>query len=202
MFFTCHSEYLVLIEDKNLIGLAEGKMPTLGEYFKQERKKRGIELKDIEAKTKISAQILEFMEQDRADMLPPRAFLRGFLQVIAKEFDMDAVELIKHMEETLGPSDQPKQPFKYQKVSHWKTSLFIFIIISLFILIMAWLSLCKLNKENSTSNLTDCITATEVFVQPYGPKTKKEAILYQDYLTKINVLRYIPRYCLTTKTCL
>ncbi|MCD6570317.1 MAG: helix-turn-helix domain-containing protein, partial [Deltaproteobacteria bacterium] len=128
-------------------------MPTLGEYFKQERKKRGIELKDIEAKTKISAQILEFMEQDRADMLPPRAFLRGFLQVIAIEFDMDAVELIKHMEETLGPSDQPKQPFKYQKVSHWKTSLFIFIIISLFILIMAWLSLCKLNKENSTSNL-------------------------------------------------
>lgn len=161
-------------------------MQTLGEYFKEEREKRGIKLKEIEAKTKISAQVLKFVEEDQKDMLPPMAFLRGFLQVIAKEFDMDAVELIKHMEQTLGPYDQPeKESFRYQKVSRWKIPLFIFIIILLFILLMVCLSLWRSNKESSLSNLADCLAAEKTFMQTYNLKTKEETIAYQDHLTEI-----------------
>ncbi|HRR70093.1 MAG TPA: helix-turn-helix domain-containing protein, partial [Desulfomonilia bacterium] len=61
---------------------------TLGQYFKREREERGISLKEIEQKTKIPAQTLKFLEEDQVDVLPPRAFLRGFIQVISKEFDM------------------------------------------------------------------------------------------------------------------
>ena len=59
---------------------------TLGQYFRAEREKRGIDLKEIEERTKISAQTLRFLEDDQIDMLPPRAFLRGFLQVISSSY--------------------------------------------------------------------------------------------------------------------
>ncbi len=75
---------------------------TLGQYFKREREKREITLKEIEQTTKIPAQTLKFLEEDQIDVLPPRAFLRGFLQVIAKEFEFDEEELFRHMDETLS----------------------------------------------------------------------------------------------------
>ena len=75
---------------------------TLGQYFRAERENKGIDLKEIEEKTKISAQTLRFLEDDQIDMLPPRAFLRGFLQVISKEFGFDEEELVKYLDETIA----------------------------------------------------------------------------------------------------
>jgi cytoskeletal protein RodZ len=75
---------------------------TLGQYFKKERESREITLKEIEQTTKIPAQTLKFLEEDQIDVLPPRAFLRGFLQVISKEFSFDEEELVRHLDETLA----------------------------------------------------------------------------------------------------
>jgi cytoskeletal protein RodZ len=74
---------------------------TLGQYFRSERERRGISLKDIERRTKISCQTLVWLEEDNLEILPPRAFLRGFLQVISKEFGMDESELFRLMDESL-----------------------------------------------------------------------------------------------------
>ena len=92
---------------------------TLGQYFKREREKREITLKEIEQTTKIPAQTLKFLEEDQIDVLPPRAFLRGFLQVIAKEFDFDEEELIRHLDETLasyGKKEDTKKN-RFMKIS-------------------------------------------------------------------------------------
>lgn len=75
---------------------------TLGQYFKREREQREITLKEIEQRTKIPAQTLKFLEEDQINVLPPRAFLRGFLQVISKEFGFDEEELVRHLDETLS----------------------------------------------------------------------------------------------------
>ena len=80
---------------------------TLGEYFRSEREKRGLELKEIEERTKIPAQTLIFLEENQLDMLPPRTFLRGFLRVISREFNFDEEELLAHLEETLLPPTRP-----------------------------------------------------------------------------------------------
>lgn len=77
--------------------MAEDRL-TLGTYFKQERERRGIDLKEIEERTKISAQTLAFLEEDRLDLLPPRAFVRGFLMTIARDFSLDTEELLRFME--------------------------------------------------------------------------------------------------------
>ena len=85
---------------------------TLGEYFKREREIKGIDLKEIEERTKISAQTLIFLEEDQLDMLPPRTFLRGFLRVISKEFHFDEEELLAHLEETLASHEQKNKQAK------------------------------------------------------------------------------------------
>jgi cytoskeletal protein RodZ len=85
---------------------------TLGEYFKREREKKGLDLKEIEDRTKISAQTLIFLEENQLDMLPPRTFLRGFLRVISKEFHFDEEELLAHLEDTLTSHENRGKPAK------------------------------------------------------------------------------------------
>jgi cytoskeleton protein RodZ len=81
---------------------------TLGQYFRAERERLGISLKDIERRTKISCQTLVWLEEDNIEILPPRAFLRGFLQVISKEFGMDENELFRLMDESLYKIEKTK----------------------------------------------------------------------------------------------
>lgn len=85
---------------------------TLGEYFRNEREKKGIDLKEIEERTKIPAQTLIFMEENQLDMLPPRTFLRGFLRVISKEFHFDEEELLAHLDETLASHESRNKQVK------------------------------------------------------------------------------------------
>jgi cytoskeleton protein RodZ len=81
---------------------------TLGQYFRAERERLGISLKDIERRTKISYQTLVWLEEDNIEILPPRAFLRGFLQVISKEFGMDEIELFRLMDQSLFKIEKAK----------------------------------------------------------------------------------------------
>lgn len=106
---------------------------TLGQYFKLEREKRDITLEEIEKRTKISKQTLQFMEDDRIDVLPPRAFLRGFLQCIAKEFDMDGEELIRHLDEALADYDKNKNTNHLRRRKR-KGGLFYLVIILVIII--------------------------------------------------------------------
>jgi cytoskeletal protein RodZ len=113
---------------------------TLGQYFKQEREKREITLKEIEQTTKIPAQTLKFLEEDQIDVLPPRAFLRGFLQVISKEFGFDEEELVKHLDETLsshGKREEARSRFMGKSKGTSPLMRILFIVILLVILAAA-----------------------------------------------------------------
>jgi cytoskeletal protein RodZ len=118
--------------------MSEDKL-TLGQYFKREREKREITLKEIEQTTKIPAQTLKFLEEDQIDVLPPRAFLRGFLQVIAKEFDFDEEELVRHLDETLSSygkkDDAKKGRFIHRGKGRTMMLRLTFVIVLLVILI-------------------------------------------------------------------
>jgi len=47
---------------------------TLGQYFRSERERLGISLKDIERRTKISYQTLVWLEEDNIEILPRGPF--------------------------------------------------------------------------------------------------------------------------------
>lgn len=130
---------------------------TLGQYFKRERENREISLKEIEQITKIPAQTLKFLEEDQIDVLPPRAFLRGFLQVISKEFGFDEEELVRHLDDTLaayGKKDEVKSRFmKRGKGSSFLLRLvFVFLLIVILITVIGFsLKTCRNTYQGSVN---------------------------------------------------
>ncbi len=69
-------------------------MESLGEFLKRERELRNITLEEISSATKISIRFLEALEQDKYDLLPTEAFVKGFLRSYAQYIGIDPDEVI------------------------------------------------------------------------------------------------------------
>jgi cytoskeletal protein RodZ len=139
---------------------------TLGEYFKREREKKGLDLKEIEDRTKISAQTLIFLEENQLDMLPPRTFLRGFLRVISKEFHFDEEELLAHLEDTLSSHENRGKPVKV--VSYRSRSMVPMILIAaaaaLIVIAIVFFSLKRCDQDVPGVRETGAIPRAHVCV--------------------------------------
>ena len=144
--------------------MSEDKL-TLGEYFKRERESKGIDLKEIEERTKISAQTLIFLEEDQLDLLPPRTFLRGFLRVISKEFHFDEEELLAHLEETLASHELKNKQAKvvsYHNKSAMPVILVIIAVVLIVVVIFA-VALKRCGQEPQGDQKTSSISQTYAF---------------------------------------
>jgi transcriptional regulator with XRE-family HTH domain len=67
---------------------------TLGRFLKRERDLRGVSLREIAETTKINVRVLEALEADDYDSLPPRAFIIGFLRAYAQCLKIDPQDVI------------------------------------------------------------------------------------------------------------
>lgn len=87
-------------------------METLGEYLKTQREACNITLKEVSEVTKIRRAILEAIENDRHDLLPPKVFTQGFLKTYASYIGLDESEVVKRYHEDLermeGKGDEGK----------------------------------------------------------------------------------------------
>jgi curved DNA-binding protein CbpA len=78
-------------------GLAEGgaeekvhlPFKLTGAELRKFREARGMSLRQIAAVTKIGMRHLEYIEEDRFELLPPTVYLKGFLQEYAKLIGLD-----------------------------------------------------------------------------------------------------------------
>ena len=68
-------------------------METVGQLLKAGRTKSNKSLDEIAEATKIRRGLLEAIEEDRCELLPPRIYLRGMIKLFAQEVgaDVDAV---------------------------------------------------------------------------------------------------------------
>ena len=66
-----------------------------GKTLRQIREKMGIDLKTISMETKINMRILEWIEEEAFDKLPPMVYLKGFLRAYAKSLDLDPQRLVE-----------------------------------------------------------------------------------------------------------
>jgi cytoskeletal protein RodZ len=141
---------------------------TLGQYFRSERERRGISLKDIERRTKISCQTLAWLEEDNLEILPPRAFLRGFLQVISKEFGMDESELFRLMDESLYKIEKVKMlpPGRIDPPSKARKRMYLYIAAAVLgIAIIITGAVCALRyREISSTDLEQHIKTANMQV--------------------------------------
>ncbi len=69
-------------------------MERAGEFLKAERLKKNKTLKEIAQSTRISSFTLDALESDKAELLPPAAYVRGFIKAYADELDINPEEAL------------------------------------------------------------------------------------------------------------
>ena len=77
-------------------------MESFGLYLKELREEKGKSLEDISLSTKIAMTNLDFLENDRYDLLPPLVFVKGFVRSYARELGQDVEDTVKKLEDFIG----------------------------------------------------------------------------------------------------
>lgn len=69
-------------------------MESFGAYLKSLREQNGKSLEQLSYSTKVAVTNLDFLENDRYDLLPPRVFVKGFIRSYVKELGLDPEDAI------------------------------------------------------------------------------------------------------------
>ena len=84
-------------------------MKTVGEILRRAREEKGISLGEVALSTKISPRILKAMEENDPEKLPPKTFLRGFVQSYASLLELDVKDLMDTFQSEMG-NTRPQPP--------------------------------------------------------------------------------------------
>ena len=115
-------------------------METLGEYLKTQREDCNITLKEVSEVTKIRRAILEAIESDRHDLLPPKVFTQGFLKTYASYIGLDESEVVKRYHEDLERMERKGDKGKNGGQKHPKkvsSPTRVLVLFTVFILALA-----------------------------------------------------------------
>ena len=69
-------------------------MRTIGQTLREEREKQFYSLDQVEKVTKIRIELLEALEADKFDQLPPATFVQGFIKSYGKFLKLDPEKLL------------------------------------------------------------------------------------------------------------
>ncbi len=75
----------------------------VGAKLREARNRRGVELAEVEAATKIQARFLQALEDEEWDLLPGAFYARSFLRAYAAHLGLDAARLAEEYERARGP---------------------------------------------------------------------------------------------------
>ncbi len=93
-------------------------MESFGQYLKNLREEAGKSLEEIAENTKIAMTNLEFLEQDRYDLLPPRVFVKGFIRSYVQELGLNADESAARFDEFTKVGELPDYEEEEHPVFH------------------------------------------------------------------------------------
>lgn len=79
-------------------------MTTVGETLRRERLKRQLELEEISRELKISARMLEAIEEEKFDRLPGGVFSKSFIRQYARILGLDEDEIAGQAQRMMEPS--------------------------------------------------------------------------------------------------
>ena len=85
-------------------------MFEIGSSLRQARRHRRLELADVERSTHIRVRYLAALEEERFDVLPSPAYVRGFLRTYAEFVGLDGGLLVDEYNERFAPPEEELQP--------------------------------------------------------------------------------------------
>ena len=102
-------------------------MSSVGDTLRLERLRKQLSLEQISRETKISARLLEAIEQDRFDRLPGGVFAKSFVRQYARFLGLDEQDFAAELEKAIHPASAlpgfavPLEPvFKVPRVTEWE----------------------------------------------------------------------------------
>ncbi|MCP4717351.1 MAG: helix-turn-helix domain-containing protein, partial [Deltaproteobacteria bacterium] len=105
-------------------------METVGAYLKSAREKKDKSIQELAATTRISKSVLEAIEEDRDEMLPPMSYFKGFLRIYAKELGLDPDETISLYDMALKEKRwEPQKELKEDKQSRRRKKIRIAVAV-------------------------------------------------------------------------
>jgi cytoskeleton protein RodZ len=81
-------------------------MPGIGDTLREARMRQGLDIADLEARTKIRAKYLRALENEEFSMLPGSTFVRTFLRTYAEMLGLDAHLLLDEYRARYEPRDE------------------------------------------------------------------------------------------------
>lgn len=82
-------------------------MLEIGNSLREVRICRGVELAQVEAETHIRTRYLKALEDERFDLLPGDAYVRGFLRTYADYLELDAELFVDEYKARFAPPEEP-----------------------------------------------------------------------------------------------
>ena len=158
-------------------------METLGDYLKDKREAQNITLEEVAQATRIRKTILEALENNQFDRIPPKVFAQGFIKSYAAYLELDESEAIKRytaamdaLEAEKGPEEevvplQPQQNLPIRKI--------VLVAIVLIVVFNIWL----LMRTPETQNETPLKNTPETQSAPPAqtpPVTQQDVVLEKD----------------------
>jgi len=103
-------------------------MSSVGETLRRERLRKDLGLEQISRETKISARLLEAIENDQFELLPGGVFARSFVRQYARFLGLDEEELAAELEKVINPAGDlpsftaalPEPAFKVPPLAEWE----------------------------------------------------------------------------------
>ena len=103
-------------------------MSSVGETLRRERLRKDMSLEQISRETKISARLLEAIENDHFELLPGGVFAKSFVRQYARFLGLDEEELAGELEKAINPAGDlpsftgapPEPVFKVPPVTEWE----------------------------------------------------------------------------------
>jgi len=74
-------------------------MSSFGERLREGRERKDISLEEVSRATKISLNVLQALENEQYDDLPPKVYVRGFIRSYSRYVGLDETELLRSYEE-------------------------------------------------------------------------------------------------------
>lgn len=127
-------------------------METLGAYLKGKREALHISLQEVAQVTRIRRSILEAIENNRYDLLPPKVFAQGFVKSYASYLGLDESEVVKRYAELVEVPEAEVQTAEGRMAS--AASRFSSII-KLFVLMALLLAAAFLWRMSSRDKIVD-----------------------------------------------
>lgn len=85
-------------------------MKELGQFLRDKREEKGMSLEEVSVATKIGVRVLLAIEEGDLSKLPPKAFVRGFIQSYAKYLGLDVKEILNKFQEAVGTTNPKSIP--------------------------------------------------------------------------------------------